>query len=616
MKIKCYLSILIVLFSFMKIHSQTSTQNYILTRTYTNEAGTIYQDQIQYFDGLGRFVQTVQRGITPFLADLITYQEYDPFGREDRSWLPTVAASNNGAYMPLANYKTSAMATYRSTTYNTASDSVAYSRPVYEASPLNRVLEQYAPGADWHKNGKGVKTEYLTNGTGADDNGALSCRKYSVVGSELNTKLTYSGGVYDPAQLYVTRITDENGNKVYEFKDKLGQILLTRSINVLADKTIQHLNTLYVYDDFGNLCYVIPPEGFDKIKDYSDNSTEMKQYAYIYKYDSRNRCIWKRLPGCEPIYYVYDKADRLIFTQDGEQRAKAPTPEWTFNKYDAFGRLIISGIYPSSASHASLIAKCKDIVVTEKPGGYYEYTWNSLPEISYAGTLLLNYYDNYYDYFNATLREKLKFVRKDGFPDRYIHSGMGEGTPKGLLIGTRIKTLQPDGSLGEIASKIYYDNRGRVIQVKSTNHLGGIDEEHIAYNFTGQPTKKMHVHTKDANGGGKQTELYTYTYDHAGRLLTTTHQLTDGTTARQQVTLADNTYDELGRLKTNTKGGVANALSTYTYNIRSWTKSITNPLFNQTLYYNESYGGSTKQYNGNVSAMSCKTQDENGLLGY
>ncbi len=99
-------------------------------------------------------------------------------------------------------------------------------------------------------------------------------------------------------------------------------------------------------------------------------------------------------------------------------------------------------------------------------------------------------------------------------------------------------------------------------------------------------------------------------------MLTTTHQLTDGTTVRAQVILAENTYDELGRLKTNKKGGVANALSTYTYNIRSWTKSITSPMFNQTLYYNESYGGSKAQYNGNISAMSWKTQDENGLLGY
>ena len=142
---------------------------------------------------------------------------------------------------------------------------------------------------------------------------------------------------------------------------------------------------------------------------------------------------------------------------------------------------------------------------------------------------------------------------------------------------------------------MYYDNHGRIIQINSTNHLGGIDEEHIAYNFTGQPTKRMYIHS--ATGKTTQTEVYTYTYGHAGRLLTTTHQLTDGTTVKPQVTLAENTYDELGRLKTNKKGGQANLNSTYAYNIRSWTKSITSPLFTETLYYNESYGGSAKQYN-------------------
>ena len=606
-----------VVLGIANLQAQTASQNYIQTRTYTKEDGTTYLDAIQYFDGLGRPVQVVQKAVTQLKADLVTYQEYDSFGREERSWLPSVAAGNNGAYMPLATYKAKAMTTYNSTTYNTAADSIAYSRPVYEASPLNRVLEQYGAGVDWKNNKKAVRTGYLTNiaksGTTWADADSLVCGLYKTTDATGTISLSRAAN-YGAGELYVTRLKDESENVSYEFKDKQGQVVLTRQIN--AEKL--H-DTNYIYDSFGNLRAVLPPEASDRLlssSSWTETDTNLKLYAYLYKYDDRNRCIAKKLPGCEWIYYVYDKADRLIFTQDGEQRAKQPTPEWTFNKYDAFGRLIISGIYPSSASHASLITKCQNIVVTEKPGGYYEYTWNSLPEISYTGTLLLNYYDNYYDYFNATLREKLKFVRKDGFPDRYIHSAMGEGTPKGLLIGTRIKTLQPDGSLGEIASKIYYDNRGRAIQVKSTNHLGGIDEEHIAYNFIGQPMKKMYVHTKDANGGGKQTEVYTYTYDHAGRLLTTTHQLIDGTTAMQQVTLADNTYDELGRLKYNQKGGLASSKTTYGYNIRSWTKSITSPLFTQTLYYNDVYGGSKKQYNGNIGAMNWQVNDGGSLLGY
>jgi len=560
------------------VSSVSSSQNYIQTKTYTTDDGSRYMETIQYFDGLGRPMQTVQRGITPDANDLVSIQEYDAFGRESNSWLPgKVSTSNNGAFVPLETAKGYIKAT-------NANDQQPYSYPVYEASPLNRVQKQFGPGQNWHNAdngaGKAVGTAYKTN---IDGDAALNCKLYTVGGTNLYPNLGQNGN-YATGQLYVTEIKDEDGNTSYEFKDKLGQVVLTRQIN-----DGQNYDTYYVYNEFGNKCFVLPP----RIQDEGIAHAKLNELAYLYRYDNRNRCIAKKIPGCEWIYYVYDKADRLIFIQDGEQRGQKPTAEWTFNKYDAFGRVIISGVHKTSESHEALIAKCKDIVVIEKPGGYYEYTWNSLPEVSYTGTFYLNYYDNYYDYFNATLREKLKFVKKDGFPDRYIHPSLGEGTPKGLLIGTRIKIFQADGSLGEIASKMYYDNRGRVIQINSTNHLGGIDEEHIAYNFTGQPVKKMHVHTRDANGSGKLTELYTYTYDHAGRLLKTTHQLTEGTTVKPQVTLAENTYDELGRLKTNKKGGPAN-LTSYAYNVRSWTNSITNAHFNQALTYS---------YNGNISSM-------------
>lgn len=40
---------------------------------------------IQYFDGLGRPLQTVQWRSSPSLRDLITPVTYDAFGREDKS---------------------------------------------------------------------------------------------------------------------------------------------------------------------------------------------------------------------------------------------------------------------------------------------------------------------------------------------------------------------------------------------------------------------------------------------------------------------------------------------------------------------------------------------------
>ncbi|MFQ9317641.1 DUF6443 domain-containing protein [Dysgonomonas mossii] len=597
--------------------SVSASQNYIQTKTYTADDGSRYMEAIQYFDGLGRPVQTVQRGVTPQAADLVTYQEYDPFGREDRSWLPAVAAGNNGAYMPLANYKTSAMATYRSTTYNTASDSVAYSRPVYEASPLNRVLEQYAPGADWKSKGKSVKTSYFSNIASVD---TLNCILYTLTDPGDTTITVTRLKNYDTGQLYVTRIADEDGYTSFEFKDKLGQVVLTRQI--LREGTSKNLHdTYYIYDDFGNLRVVLPPLASDQMKTgtswtSSQAGSPLRDYAYLYKYDPRNRCIRKRLPGTAWVYYVYDKADRLIFTQDGEQRAKTPTPEWTFNKYDAFGRLIISGIYRTASTHEAMRTTYSTMLFTETPGsGNFGYSWTTLANIPVDDVLLINYYDDYEAMLKIIpyYKTNLDYNTESGY-------GIRHSSAKGLLVGTRVKLMGSDGKSnntleGQIATAMYYDTRGRLIQTKSTNHLGGLEKEYIAYNFTGQPTKKMHVHTKDANGGGKQTELYTYTYDHAGRLLTTTHQLTDGTTARQQVTLADNTYDELGRLKYKQKGGLASSKTTYGYNIRSWTKSITSPLFSQTLYYNDkvtahTYSDYESAYNGNISGMEWQLQGE------
>ena len=107
-----------------------------------------------------------------------------------------------------------------------------------------------------------------------------------------------------------------------------------------------------------------------------------------------------------------------------------------------------------------------------------------------------------------------------------------------------------------------------------------------------------------------QTQLYEYLNNHVGQLLQTKHGQ-NTTTASTDIAL--NTYDDLGRLKTKKKGNLPT--STYTYNVRSWMKSITGSLFSETLYYNESYAGNSPCYNGNISAMSWKAGNET-LRGY
>ena len=582
------------------VSSVSSNQNYIQTKTYTASDASRYMETIQYFDGLGRPMQTVQRGITPDGKDLVSIQEYDAFGRESNTWLAgKVSTSNNGAFVPLETAKGYIKAT-------NANDQKPYTYPLYEASPLNRVLEEYGPGQDWHNNGKKVSTAYLTNIAG---DARLNCKLYLAGGSNQSPTLSQSTN-YATGQLYVTEIKDEDGNTSYEFKDKLGQIVLTRQMDGTTP-----LDTYYVYNDFGNQCFVLPP----RIQDEGITQAKLNELAYLYKYDTRNRCIAKKIPGCEWISYVYDKADRLIYTQDGVQYNKSPK-EWTFTIPDAFGRVVLTGICKDTIPVSNKVVKG----VYASSGSYKRYniqvdgvnkTFTNSPSI-----LSVNFYDSYDFRGMAEIPSGgTEYNPETGYGTWYgtDYTEANKYKNKGLLTGSITAQMNADGTTGStyLYSVMYYDSRGRLIQTKSNNHLtGGIEKEYIAYNFTGQPTQRKHVH--QATGKNTQTEVYAYIYDHAGRLLTTTHQLTDGTTVKPQVALAENTYDDLGRLKTNKKGGIAGTLATYAYNVRSWTKSITSPLFTETLYYNESYGGSTKQYNGNISAMSWKHNTETNPRGY
>jgi RHS repeat-associated protein len=144
-----------------------------------------------------------------------------------------------------------------------------------------------------------------------------------------------------------------------------------------------------------------------------------------------------------------------------------------------------------------------------------------------------------------------------------------------------------DLSNPKLAMVMYYDYKGQLIQSKSKNHLGGVEKEYIAYNFTGQPVKRKQVHSTTSQP--ELTEIYSYTYDRAGRLTQTRHQ--SGT---DEMILADNTYDELGRLKTSMPNNQEPLKTTYTYNIRSWINDINNDYFSESLVYT---------YNGNISSM-------------
>ena len=294
--------------------------------------------------------------------------------------------------------------------------------------------------------------------------------------------------------------------------------------------------------------------------------------------------------------YVYDKADRLIFVQDGNLKGQG---RWRFTIPDALGRTVLSGLCsePLPVDGSAVEA---EFTGSGSYKGYAVKVGGTVRALSGSRLLTVNYYDNY------------DFLGKNGFPAYAYDSSMessGYGTKsdaRGMLTGS-VTGLAGDGA-GQLYSVVYYDRRSRPVQRQSSNSLGGKETEYTAYNFTGQPTRLRHVHT--AQGKAARTEVRTYSYDHAGRLLTVKHKLD----ALGEVTLVNNVYDDLGRLQSKSLHGSAVNKQTYAYNIRNWLTGVSGSKFTQNLYYNT--GNGVAKYNGSISSMTWKAGNESTVRGY
>ena len=509
--------------------AQDASHNYVRTRSMLDETGGKYLDKVEYFDGLGRPFQTVLKKVTASNSNLVTLQEYDVAGRAVNSWLPIVSSAE---YVAPAAFKSSAPSNY-------GNDSRPYGQPVYEASPLNRTVKEYGPGAAWH-GGHSVNTDYLANSTA---NAQLNCINYGVSSAGALT----SNGSYASGQLSVVKTTDEDLNVSYTFTDKMGHVVLSRQM-----KGSETHDTYYVYDDKSNLCFVLQP--------MYQSLANLDLYAFQYKYDGRNRCIWKKLPGAGYMEMVYDNADRLVFSQDGNQRALT-SGNWTYYKYDGLNRLTEQGT-------------CTNKVTT-----------------SGTNVLVQHFYDSY------AFRSQAGF-NNSNFPDD------ASGNGKGALTASVATVL---GSSNKIYTAYYYDIKGRVAKTVQSNLLGGYDVTATIYTFTDKPATVTHTHT--ASGKPTRTEMYTYSYNHADRLLKVEHTL-GGT----KITLADYAYDNLGRLQSKSLHGSATNKLTYAYNVRGWLTGISGTKFTQNLYYNT--GNGTARYNGSISSMTWKAGNESTVRGY
>ncbi len=582
---------------------QSTDQNYVKTTTYKQPTTTsnpnpdvnVANVQVSYFDGLGRPIQQVAHKQSNTGKDIITHIEYDPFGRQTREYLPYVSTGASLNYIPSAqtdvlNFYANPNPTQTGNLHFEATGN-PFSEKQLESSPLNRVFKQAAPGDVWAMgNGKEIKFEYQTN----IEN---EVKFFKVVSTWNASKGLYEPAIvqtsnYLPNQLYKTVTKDENwtsgnNNTTEEFKDKEGKVVLKRTYNG-GEKH----DTYYIYDQFGNLTYVIPP-----LAEGNASQTNLENLGYQYKYDSRNRLVEKKLPGKAWEFIVYDKLDRPVATGPAYNPYGTQTLGWMITQYDVFGRVTQTG--------------WKQMTVSETERKNNQNTVNSggNPFVLVQSDILTkNFYDNYSFAGAPTMPQTVE----------------GEGAitaVKGLQTGSWVKVLDTPGSATAEISYTLYDYKYRPIRVRTTNFLGGYTEVDSKLDWAGRVQKTVTKHKYNTNAT-VLTTTETFTYSPQDKLVLHKHKINVGT----EMLLAKNNYDELGQLIRKEVGGQdftgANSYQKvdYKYNIRGWLKEINDvdsnadsDLFAFKINYNE---GTNPLYNGNISETYWKSESDNVLRKY
>ena len=628
---------------------QTATENYIKTTTYKGAGATLPQVQVSYFDGLGRPIQQVVVGQSTTGKNIVTPIEYDAFGRQVKDYLPYSSGTNSLDFIP--NPMADLTAFYQTDAYQNTLN--PYSEKRLEASPLGRVLEQAAPGNDWSLDNSDkhtIKFDYQTN-TDAD-----AVKRFTVTSNwdlskglyNIPTGLTPAS--YEQYQLYKTITYDENtaanpaeGNgATVEFKDKEGKVVLKRTYNSTPSSGAGGLHdTYYIYDQFGNLTFVLPP-----LVDASQaiTTTILDGLCYQYKYDYRNRLVEKKLPGKQWEFIVYDKLDRVVATGPAyspfvDQQSPTSAPiGWLITKYDCFNRPIYNGWTLASAitttqrnsfqttlNSRTSFSESKTTSVTID--GIPAFYTNAITVIPGTFKLLtVSYYDDYTFPNSPTIPSSVI----EG--QQLVYYNNSTRKPKGLPTGSWERILQNQNDNNGLRSYTLYDNKSRPVKSSTANYLGGYTEVESKIDFSGKTLLTITRHKRIANDAEIRTDEV-FTYSAQDRLLTHTHQVNGGTVQL----LAANTYNEMGQLLSKNVGGTTTDGSSglqkvdYTYNIRGWLTGINdtrdlqdsgaaaNDLFAFKINYNTLDNNQTdvkKLYNGNIAETRWRTNFDNLTRSY
>ena len=266
---------------------------------------------MSYYDGLGKPIQGLSNANSSKGFYGVSKIKYDELGRTKHEWL-SVPMTSSCDYVSETAFSSSAASYYK--------DSKPYAQTQYDV--LDRPLEKYLSGEDWYAKGKSMKYSYGSNA-------ANDVRLFL---APLGSDKLEDKGFYTSGSLSMEKMTDEDGVAIELYTDMSG--------NKVLERRNGNNDTYYIYNDRDELRFVLPQGYLDASDDDAYDC-----FAYEYRYDGNGLCVWKKLPGCEPIKMWYDSFMRLAYSQDGNQRNKG---QCLYKLYDSMGRICEEGLCPFS----------------------------------------------------------------------------------------------------------------------------------------------------------------------------------------------------------------------------------------------------------------------------
>ena len=506
----------------------------------------------RYFDGIGRQVLEVQRGVGRGGHDVGRMLEYDLAGKVSRAWVPVGLPGSDGGYASADEVRSGAAEIY-------GDDVNAFSEVFYEFNALKRPWYEIMPG------GKAASrhpsyTHYFPN----DSTGERACRLLKV---DYDGKLTVTG-FYRPCGLGIKSTTDADGRTTMEFEDTQGRVVLIRRSTGEAGRP--YAETYFVYDIYNNLRVAVSPEAAMQLPDRGDvDGAILDDLCQQFRYDVLNRRIWAKAPGCEPEYRVYGPLDLPLMVQLPAQRAK---DEWTVFKYDHLFRKVMEGTVTCRTPHTQLIEMYADSLFTEHvvPGhSEVEYGLQYSHRSGPSGFKALRawYYDDYSFALNCPT------VSDATFSSDFASSALGLCTGSAVI----------DGGIG-LYTAIRYDDYDRPVASVQWNPFGNGDfiTELKAYDFRGNVVRRKVIWEKMAEWTAlsRREANWRTAYDVANRPLSVDFS-PDG---QAWTTLGAYTYDDAGRI-VRIDGACQEV---FARNVRGQITSLSSgPLFRQYISYED-----------------------------